>query len=89
MRAVRILVRGLVQGVSFRYYARQEARSLNLRGWVRNTSGGEVVIQAKGEEPDIIEFIAWCKKGSPGADVSEVDVNEIEGFEVVGFEVRY
>ena len=37
----RISVRGFVQGVSFRAFARHEARTLGLTGYVRNRSNGE------------------------------------------------
>ncbi len=36
---VRVVLRGLVQGVSFRAYTVDEARRLGVRGWVRNLAG--------------------------------------------------
>ncbi|MBU3924497.1 acylphosphatase, partial [Patescibacteria group bacterium] len=45
-----IKIFGKVQGVSFRYYAREEALKLNLCGFVRNEFGGAVCIEAEGEE---------------------------------------
>ena len=32
-----VIVQGRVQGVFFRKFTQQEARSLGLRGWVKNT----------------------------------------------------
>ena len=45
---VRIVVRGRVQGVGFRYAATQEARGLGLTGWVRNLPDGRVEIAGRG-----------------------------------------
>ena len=40
--ALRLVIRGTVQGVGFRAWTRREARRLGLRGWVRNLSDGSV-----------------------------------------------
>ncbi len=48
--AFRIKVFGMVQGVGFRYYTKQEADALELKGWVMNCSDGTVDIQVQGPE---------------------------------------
>ncbi|HND33564.1 MAG TPA: acylphosphatase, partial [Myxococcota bacterium] len=40
--ALRLVIRGKVQGVWFRASARDEAQRLGLRGWVRNLPDGSV-----------------------------------------------
>jgi len=40
--SLRLLIRGRVQGVGFRYALADEARSRKLRGWVRNRRDGSV-----------------------------------------------
>ena len=37
-----VFVSGMVQGVSFRWYCTQVARSAGVGGWVRNTPDGRV-----------------------------------------------
>lgn len=51
MHTVRVVVSGHVQGVGFRYYVKQVARELGLRGSVWNTSTGNV--EAHFGHPDL------------------------------------
>lgn len=46
----RYVFRGRVQGVGFRYTAKQLARSMNLTGWVRNEYNGTVTMEIQGRE---------------------------------------
>ena len=45
-----IRFRGKVQGVGFRYHAKNAASSLGLTGWVRNESDGSVYMEVQGED---------------------------------------
>jgi acylphosphatase len=84
-----ILVKGRVQGVSFRYYTSKEAKKSDITGFVMNTPEGHVSIEAEGEEQALESFLDWCKTGPPLASVQQLESNEsaIMGFET--FEVRY
>jgi acylphosphatase len=69
---VRIVVRGRVQGVGFRYATVTTARRLGLTGWARNTADGSVEILADGPPAAVHELLAWCRQGPPPARVSSV-----------------
>ncbi|HPE37529.1 MAG TPA: acylphosphatase [Spirochaetales bacterium] len=75
-RAFLALVRGRVQGVAFRYEARSLARSLGLKGWIRNLDDGGVETWAEGPESAVNRYRAWLDKGPPGARVDSVDLSE-------------
>lgn len=75
-RRVHLRIRGLVQGVSFRASARDAAGRLGLKGWVRNLSNGDVESIAEGEDKAVEQFVVWCHKGPPEADVDTVAVND-------------
>jgi hydrogenase maturation protein HypF len=68
----RIQVTGLVQGVGFRPFVYRLAKSLNLTGWVRNTSQG-VKIEAEGDLTSLESFIkALASEAPPLARVETV-----------------
>lgn len=53
MQKATIFVRGRVQGVGFRWWARSQATALGLVGYARNLSDGRVEIHAQGEREAI------------------------------------
>ncbi len=48
---------GRVQGVGFRYTAKNLAKSLHLTGWVRNEYNGTVTLEVQGREPMINKLL--------------------------------
>jgi acylphosphatase len=72
--ARRLLIHGLVQGVSYRASAAAEARRLGLDGWVRNRADSTVEALVTGPEEKVEAFTAWARRGPPSARVSRVDV---------------
>ncbi len=59
-----IIVTGRVQGVGFRYHAREEATRLGLVGWARNRADGSVQIVAEGERAALAALADWAARGS-------------------------
>lgn len=85
-----IFVRGDVQGVFFRQETKHRAGNLNVKGWVRNLfpSGLEAVFE--GEEKDVQTLISFCKRGPPGANVTDVEVGQEDYVgEFKDFKIRY
>lgn len=72
---LRARVTGRVQGVGFRWSAVVEARRLGLRGRVRNAVDGSVEVEAAGPAAPLAEFLAWLRRGPPGARVTGVEVD--------------
>jgi acylphosphatase len=73
-RSVRLTIRGRVQGVGYRAWATDTARSLGLAGWVRNRTDGTVEAVVAGDDEAVGRFVASCQAGPPVARVSAVDV---------------
>lgn len=69
-----ILVKGFVQGVSFRKQTQRVAKRLGVNGWVRNISNGNVEACLEGEERAVDTVIAWCAFGPAKGKVDEVQI---------------
>lgn len=83
----RVLVRGMVQGVGFRYWTRGEARRLGVVGWVRNRSDGTVEAELEGEAFAVAELLDAVRQGPAGAAVSAVEVGNLAPRGEPGFEI--
>jgi len=69
---------GKVQGIGFRYSAKEEADRLGIYGYARNLRGGSVVIELEGQISNVNQFMKWLES-SPGlSEVKESQVNEGE-----------
>ena len=89
MTAMRCQITGRVQGVGFRYTARERANDLGLSGWVRNISGGRVEVFVQGPEDTVGVFAAWLQDGPTAARVEHVDeVPANPDTRFVDFEIR-
>ncbi len=68
-------MRGVVQGVGFRFSTRIEAARLGLVGHTRNLVDGSVEIEAEGGPQELAELLSWLESGGPpSARVTSVDV---------------
>lgn len=81
------VVRGIVQGVGFRYYAQAEARRLGLAGHVRNRTDGAVEAELEGDAASVWAMLAWLQHGPPSAHVEAVDVTTIPPLGETGFRI--
>ena len=90
-RVVRMLISGRVQGVCFRAYTRDEALSLDVKGWVRNLPDGRVEVLAKGNPDRLKALEAFCRKGPPYARVQDVEVIEenAQGLDLRDFDITF
>jgi acylphosphatase len=83
-----LMIRGRVQGVSYRASAQAEAMRLGLRGWVRNRRDGTVEALVTGADANVASFIAWARNGPAGARVEHVEVSAAEAVDADAFVVR-
>jgi acylphosphatase len=74
----RILLSGRVQGVGFRHFTRVTARDLNVKGWVKNRSDGDVEVVVQGEKSKVNTMIERLKQGPVSARVDRIDVTDNE-----------
>lgn len=86
--AYEIRVSGIVQGVWFRKFTKDEAIRLGIIGWVRNEPNGDVLIFAQGLAPNLQSLIEWCHHGPEKAVVASVTVTPVDIAPVVGFDIH-
>jgi acylphosphatase len=72
----KIVIHGQVQGVYFRASAKDTAEKLDLKGYVKNEPGGDVLAEVEGEAEAVAAFIQWCRQGPPSAHVTSVQTLE-------------
>lgn len=84
-----IKVYGRVQGVGFRYAARNQARSLNLKGWIENIPDGSVHTAVQGDENACRSYIQWCRNGTGYSWIERLEIAEKEPVEFKAFMVRF
>jgi len=70
-------VSGRVQGVGFRYSAINKARSLDLKGWVKNEVNGTVSARFEGLSQNTEIYIKWLNTGPSSSVVKDVILKEM------------
>jgi acylphosphatase len=82
-------IKGIVQGVGFRFFALKKAKELSLKGYVKNLYDGSVEVCAYGEKSAIEKLEQDLYIGPPAAAVYAVEsfepsqkLEEMDGFEI-------
>jgi acylphosphatase len=84
-----ISVKGLVQGVGYRYFAYRQATQLDLNGYVRNNPDSSVESYVEGPRNNIEEYLEALRRGPQMSRVTSVKVrwqeyqNRYDKFEIV------
>ncbi len=87
---VHLIVRGLVQGVNFRWFVQRRAAGLGLGGFVRNLPDGSVEIVAEGERASLDALLDVVRVGSTAAIIENIDSQwGSPSGEFSRFEIRY
>ncbi|BCB96684.1 carbamoyltransferase [Dissulfurispira thermophila] len=81
MNRILISIKGIVQGVGFRPFIYNLAKSLNLKGYVKNTSDG-VIIDVEGES--LNEFIIFIRDKCP--PIGKIESIETEKLPFNGYD---
>jgi len=70
-----LFVSGKVQGVGFRNFCFLNARTLGLKGTVRNLDDGRVALEVGGDRDKIEVLIGRLRQGPPRAEVKDLLVS--------------
>lgn len=80
---------GTVQGVGFRWQARNLASGYDVAGYVRNLPGGEVELVAEGEAEELERFLAAVRARLSGCIRRETAQRAPASGEYCSFEIRH
>jgi acylphosphatase len=75
--AVRWIVVGRVQGVGYRYFARQAGTAAGVRGWIRNLPDGSCEVQVAGPPEAVQRFKEDLARGPRGSRVDDIDEERV------------
>ena len=78
MLYTKVIVKGRVQGVAYRYYCGEVAMKLGISGLVKNLPTGDVEIIIDKSHPKTYRLIDWARYGSPSAKVRSLTIEDIE-----------
>ena len=76
--ARRFVISGRVQGVGFRWFARDAAMREGVAGWVMNLPDGRVEAFVEGDADAVTRVERALRSGPPGARVEHVTVTDEE-----------
>ena len=81
---------GRVQGVGFRYTAREIACGYEVTGYVRNLPDGRVELVVEGDEEEVRAYAEALRISQLGSHIRNADVNwSVATEEFRGFEIRH
>lgn len=72
MSTIKLNISGQVQGVGYRYWFAKQAQALELKGYVKNLSSGDVEAVIVGTDSQLQEMIARSWQGSTAASVQSI-----------------
>ena len=75
-KAVRLYIKGTVQGIFFRQFIKENAERNDVRGFVRNLEDGRVEIFMEGNIENVDKMIESCKKGPKHSKINNVETRE-------------
>ena len=86
-KTIRAVIRGRVQGVSYRAWTKKRADKHGVAGWVRNRPDRTVEALFSGPVEAVEALLAECRRGPFAARVDDIEVTEADA-EGEGFEIR-
>ena len=75
-KSIRLYISGVVQGVFFRNFVKENAERYNVKGFIRNLEDGRIEIFLEGNLDDVIKMIEICKIGPKHSQIKNVEEKE-------------
>ncbi len=72
-KSIRLYITGLVQGIFFRGFIKENAERLNVKGFCRNLEDGRIEVFLEGNSGEVEKMIELCKQGPRHCKVKKVE----------------
>jgi len=81
-KSVRLYIEGIVQGIFFRSFIKENAERYNIKGFTRNLEDGRVEIFIEGNTDSVNKMIEICKKGPKHSQIKNTQIKQekFQGF---------
>ena len=89
MKTIRIHITGMVQGIMFRQFIKDQADKIGVKGYVRNLEDGRVEVAIEGKDQEVNEMLKICRKGAPYSQVKELEIEDIPSQEFKEFKILH
>ena len=73
-KSVRLYIEGVVQGIFFRSFVKENAERHNIKGFTRNLEDGRVEIFLEGDTNSVNTMIELCKKGPKHSQIKNIQI---------------
>jgi len=73
-KSVRLYIEGVVQGIFYRSFIKENAERYNVKGFVRNLEDGRVEIFLEGDSNGVNKMIEIAKKGPKHSQIKNVQI---------------
>jgi len=78
---------GHLHNVGIRFRLMTKAYECRISGFVMHGKQGSLYLEVEGTEPDLDEFIKFCKRRVPGAVINRIEIENGEIFNYNSFEM--
>jgi acylphosphatase len=75
-KSVRLYINGLVQGVFFRIFVKENAERYNVKGFIRNLEDKRIEVFLEGNTDEVNKMIELCKKGPRHSQIKDVTIKQ-------------
>ncbi len=72
-KSIRLYITGIVQGLFFRNFVKENAERHNVKGFVRNLEDGRVEVFLEGDIDNVKKMIDLCKQGPKHSQIKNVE----------------
>jgi len=73
-KSIRLYIDGIVQGIFFRNFIKQNAEDLNVKGFTRNLEDGRIEVFLEGNIDEVNKMIELCKKGPRHSQIKKIEI---------------